>query len=131
MADTLKDEITIDPLGKVYVGMTDQQLADSLNAKTRSRNRSSMSASEVMNQIDVAEFNALTTVNERKIWDVLHIGEINPFGVEATIFSNVFGGGSSTISNLQTARVQSISRAEELGFGFIPVGEVTNARSQT
>lgn len=126
---TLQDEVQTDPLGLGYAGMTDQQVADSLNASTRSRNRSMMTASEVMNQINVSEFNILSSANERKIWDVLHIGDINPFGVEAAIFIGVFGGGSATVGALQAARIESVSRATELGLGKVKVGHIAIARS--
>jgi len=125
---TLKDEIASDPLSRGYASMSDLQVADSLNDITRTRNRPTMTASEVMNQINLAEFGSLTTTQEQQIWDVLHIGEINPFGVEATIFINLFGGGSATIANLQLARVESISRVTELGLGHVREGTVTRAR---
>ncbi len=132
MADIVKlrNEIINDPIPIGYSSLNDQQVTDSLNDSTlRTRNRTILSASEVMNQIDITEFNALTTVQERQVWDVLHIGNINPFGVEATIFTSIFGGSSTTISNLQAARTETISRATELGLGKIAVGEVTIARS--
>lgn len=114
----LQDEITNDPLGRDYAGMTDQQLVDSGYVLNRTRNRLVMSGSEVANQIDVGEFNGLTAGNEAKIWNVLHLGEINPFGIEATIFQNVFGA-SATVNNLQAARVESIGRWEEIGVGNV------------
>lgn len=44
--DTLRNEIATDPLGIGYAGMTADQVAGSLNAKTRTRNRQRMAASE-------------------------------------------------------------------------------------
>lgn len=121
----LQEEITNDPLARGYSGFTDQQLVDSLNTVNRTRNRATMTASEVANQIDVAEFNALLAADKQEIWDVVHIvGGLNPFGVEATIFQNVFGGGSATIANLQAARVENISRGVEIGAGFITLKKI-------
>ncbi len=111
----LEDELLNDPLTRGYSGMTVQQIVDDMNTSYRTRNRTIMTASEVANQLNITEFNALTDADEAKIWNVLHLGNLDPFGVEATIFTNVFGGGSTTISNLQAARVESITRAEELG----------------
>jgi len=86
-----------------------------------------MTASEVLNAVDIAEWNSLTDAQRQQIWDVLHIGGINPFGVEAIIFQNVFGT-STTITTLQAARVEQISRATELGLGIVKVGHVGEVR---
>ena len=102
--------------------------ADKLNAVNCSRNKSSMMGSEVLNALDKAEFLALTDANKQKVWDVLHLGDINPFGVEADIFVAVFGGDSASIIALQAARKDDVSRAVELGLGFVFPGHVENAR---
>lgn len=128
MADILKDELVNDPLTRGYSAMTPEEAAANLNTKTRTRLRTSMTSSEVLNQVVVAEFNALTEANKRTIWDILHIGDINPTGVEATIFVNIFGAGSTTISNLSAARTESISRAQELGLGEVKPGHVEEVR---
>ena len=120
----LSDEISGDPLGRGYSGMSDAEIVTSLNTVDRTQNRSSMTASEVLNAIDIAEWNALSDADQQKIWDVLHIRGINPFGVEATIFVAVFGAGSDTITALQAARVTTVSRATELGIGFVKLGHV-------
>ena len=51
---------------------------------------------------------------------------LNPFGIEATIFNNVFGA-SNTITALQAARIEQISRATELSLGHVKVGHVEMA----
>jgi hypothetical protein len=124
----LAAELSDDPLAVGYAGMTDKQAADSLNAVNRTRNKTTMTASEVLNAIVISEWNALTDAQCQQIWDVLHIGDINPFGVEATLFIAVFGGGSATIEALAAIRQEAISRADELGFGFIYPGHIENAR---
>lgn len=125
----LKDEITNDPLTLGYSGMTDLDLTNSLNGLTRSQNRGSMSASEVYNQIDVTEWLALSDIERDEIWNILHLGTVNPFGLEATRFTAIFPGGGVTILALQAARVTSISRGTELGLGFVSLGDVTAARA--
>jgi len=127
----LKDEITTDPLGRGYFGMTDQQVADDLNTSYRSRNRDLMPATEVLNAIDITEFNLLTDVQEEQFWRLMAIGDLNPFGVEATIMIALFGGGSTTITTLQALRVESITRAVELPGVEAPakVGHVEAARA--
>ena len=123
----LQSEISGDPLGRGYSSMTSQEIADDINTEYRSRNRTFMTASEVANQMDATEWVALTIDEQREIWDVLHMGgDLNPFGIEATIFNNVFGA-STTITNLQAARVESITRGVELELGHVKVGHVNMA----
>ena len=130
MAD-LKDELVNDPLGRGYAGMTDQAAADDLNTAYRTQDRTSMTASEVANAIDVAEFISLTNSQAQEIWNWLHLGTLNPFGIEATRFLAIFGGGSATIAALLAIRVESITRAQELPGVRSPVkvGHVQVARS--
>jgi hypothetical protein len=125
----LRDELLTDSLGRGYAGMTDLQAADDLNLLNRSRNKVTMEAHEVFNSIDQTEFNALTEADKLRIFDVLHMGAVNPFGLEAAIFVDVFGGGSTTITALQAARVENISRATELGLANVREGTVNSARS--
>ncbi len=133
MADTLRDELLTDPLSRGYSTMTDQEAADDLNTAYRTRDRTSMSASEVYNAVDQTNWVALTAVDQAEIWNILHLGEVNPFGREASRFVAIFGGGSVTITALQAARVESITRAQELGLpqhkGLLLVGYVTSART--
>ncbi len=125
----LIDEIINDPLGRSYSGMNDLDLTNSLNALDRTENKASMSASEVFNQIVPAALTGLTDADRLKIFDVLHMGEVNPFGLEAQVFIDVFGGGSATITALNAARVTAISRAHEIGLSFVSLGSVIAARA--
>lgn len=125
----LREELISDPLGRGYIGMSDQECADDLNSIYRERNVQSMSASQVLNTVDTAEWTALTDADQRKIWDILHMGgELNPFGNEAQMFISVFGAGSQTIQDLADARVEAISRAKELGLGDVKESDVYKAR---
>lgn len=128
----LRDEIQNDPLGRGYSGMTDAEVADDLNTQYRTRNRSTLTASEIVNAVDLSEWNALDDVQRQIVWNLLHMGAINPFGVEATILVNVFGAGSNTIAVLAEARVENISRAQELGLGnWVTAHRVGVARSSS
>ena len=108
---------------------TDSIASTEINTVNRTRNRTSMTGSEVINQIDSTEWNALTDAQKQEVWDVVHLGDINPFGVEATLLINVFGGGSATITALAAARKDDVSRADELGLGRVREGTVTSARA--
>jgi hypothetical protein len=61
------------------------------------------------------------------VWNILHLGNINPFGIEADLMQDIFGA-STTITALQAARKENISRAEELGLGVVGAGQVEEAR---
>lgn len=124
----LKTEITDDPVSRGYSGMSNKDAATDLNIKYRTKNKETMSSTEVMNAIDKNEFNVLSADNKQLIWNILHISNINPFGIEADLFVDVFGGGSVTISSLTSLRVVNISRAVELGLGKIREGHVLEAR---
>lgn len=127
VTDILKDELANDPLTRGYASMTDETAADDLNSVYRSRDRTSMTASEVLNAVDNAEYTALANAAKDRLWQLLGIGDLNPFGVEATLMQSIFGAGA-TITALAAARVESITRAQELGLSPVKVGQVEEAR---
>lgn len=124
----LWNEIQDDPLLRGYSGMTDAEIAADLNTAYRERNRTSVTGTEILNAVNKAEYNALTTANKELMWNLVSMGELNPFGIEADLFVDMFGGGSTTISQLQALRVDSISRAAELGLSDVNDGLVIEAR---
>lgn len=125
--DILKTEITNDPLTRGYSGMSDLAIATDLNTVYRTSNKTIMTATEIFNAINKAEFNALTDSNKQMTWDILHLGDVNPFGLEADLFQDIFGA-STTITTLQTLRVNNISRGVELNIGNVREGNVWEAR---
>lgn len=126
----LREEIDTDPLARGYSGMTDLEVSDDINTVYREINREVMSASEIFNVIDETEWGALTSEEQRPIWDVLHMGDsINPFGNEAGIFVGVFGGGSQTIVDLNDARKKDVSRGVEIGVGAVRESDIEKAKA--
>ena len=125
----LKNEITTDPLTRGYSGMTDQEIADDVNTEYRSMQLQSMTASEILNNTDKAEYDALIAASKDIYWNLLHMGELNPWGIEADIMVDLFGGGSTTISNLQASRSQPQSRTRELGLPVMCSGFVKDAKA--
>lgn len=125
----LKNEIDGDPLVRGYSAMTDQQVADDLNTQYRSYNKPFMSGTEVADAIVTSEYNALADAQKDRVIALTNREVINPFGFSATVMIDVFGGGSATIAALQAARVESISRAQELFQRDVKVGQVTDARA--
>ena len=124
----LSAELTADTLTRGYAGMSDVEAAADLNTEYRSQDKSSLTSSEVFNAIVIADYNALDAADQEKIKTVLSLGIVNPFGKEATVFTNVFGGGSDTITALAAIRIKAISRATELDLGTVRAGDVQMAR---
>jgi len=129
----LKAEIDDDPLTRGYSGMTDAVVAVNLNDDTtaefkRSLPKSSLTGSEVLNAINKGEFNALDVEQKAMVWNIVHLGTINPFGIEGDLFTDIFGVPSTTIAALLALRQRTVSRAVELGLGIIKVGHVQMAR---
>jgi antitoxin component HigA of HigAB toxin-antitoxin module len=114
MTQILEDELVADPLSRGYSGMTDAELLTSLNAADRDRNRTSMTGREVKSQIDAAEFAAKTDAQKQQIIELLKRDDLDLFGLDKEILADIFGS-STTETNLLAARVESISRATELG----------------
>lgn len=129
----LTAELTGDPLGRGYAGMTNQQCADSLNAKNRNGpERTSVKGSEIYNAIVPAEWSALTNANKELVRDVFSLGDFIDVSTGTntrTVLLNVFGAGTATRTNLANLVKTTISRAEELNMGE-PVGDghVASAR---
>ena len=135
---TLADELTNDPLGRGYAGMTDAAAAADLNTEYRTRIRATMTGDEVFQQTDPAEFAALddgsanNTPDSQGHW-LAFCGKdsIDPQATANVQFlRHIYGASSTTESNLAAARQETISRATELGFGEVKVGHIEQARAQ-
>ena len=128
---SLKDEITNDPLTRGYAGMTDAQVADSLtNTIDRVVTKQFISGSEIFNATDDTEYSALTDA-QKSAWDALcAIDQIDTVsGVAKAREAELFGGGTTTRTNLLAIRNETVSRAQELGLGNVNEGDVRQARA--
>lgn len=125
----LKAEITDDPLSRGYSGMNNHEIASDLNTQYRERNLNLITATEIFNAINKSEFNALPDSQKQIIWNILHMGEVNPFGLEKDIFVDIFGAGSETITSLAGIRKVPQSRAAELGLSEVSAGYVADAKN--
>lgn len=133
MADikTLVDELTNDPLGRGYAGMTDQEVVDSLNAADRSRNKQAITGDDAFQATDAAEWGTLSDPQRSQWLAFCGRQTIDPFGSANVAFvQSIFGGGSQTVQSLAALRLEAISRAEELGYpGRVRLGHVERARA--
>lgn len=124
----LKSEIETDPLTRGYSGMTDQQIADDLNTVYRTRNRSVMTGKEVKDRIDTTEWNSRTDAQKQIILALCNRDDLDPFGIDAQIFQDAMAGATNTLASLNSYRVESISRAEEVFGAVVTVAAIESAR---
>lgn len=126
----LKAEIDSDPLVRGYSGMSDEAVAADLNTVYRTRNKSSLSGDEMFQATDGSEFTALTEHKEVSWLSFCSRNSVSCFAAANVAFVQyIFGGGSTTVSNLNALRTESVSRADELGLGRIVTGDVVEARA--
>lgn len=134
--DLISIELTTDPLVRGYSGMTNQQAADDLNTVYRTRNKDFMTGDEIFQSTVPSEFNALdsgsgTTSDQQGHWiSFCGRSEVDPFATANVQFvTSIFGGGSTTVSNLSTNRVENVSRTDELNLGRVEEKHVRLART--
>lgn len=125
----LKTEITGDPLGRGYSGMMDLEVAIDLNTVYRTKTRDTVAGWEIFNVTDDTEYSALTDA-QKSSWDALcGIEQIDTgSGVAKAREAELFGGGTTTRSNLAALKSPAASRASELGLSVIYEGNVQEAR---
>lgn len=120
---TLADELSQDPEGLGYAGKTPVEQAVLINAVNRSRDRVSMSGREVAAEIVDAEYDPLSAVVKAHVLALVAGDDLDPFGFAADRIKEIFPG-SVTLANLAVARVELISRAQELGFGRVKGSQI-------
>ena len=129
--EILTAELTADPENIGYAGKTDRQAADLMNVVNRPRGRASMSGDEVFQNIESqAVWDLLTPEQRNEFLTLCARDSIDPFGpANVALVTSIFGGGSATVTNLQTARVETVSRGVELGLGRVGEGDVWDVRN--
>lgn len=123
----LKTEITTDPIPRGYGDMTDNQIADSLNAEDRIVPRGSISGSELFGYTDESEYISLTA-NNKNIWlSLCGIDFITKAAVP--LVKSLFNAASVTWDNI--VKIETVTRLVEIGVGTDRVSEqiVFNART--
>lgn len=127
----LVDELTNDPLALGYTAMTNLEIITSLNDETRSKDKAFISTSEILEAIEPTALVSLTNAKATRVWGVLGMNSVDPFGVTADVLIDAFGSGSVTILALGVLRVELISRAAELGYpSKVKEGHVEMARAK-
>lgn len=112
-----------------YSGKTDQQIADMLNAKTRSAERAVVESYEVLECIVPSEFTALTAAEKTRVQSILACGKVNLRGPNTRgMLAAAFDANTTTRANLIALQGKAVSRAEELGLGEVQAGDVARVK---
>ena len=130
--DVLKTELSSDPLAVGYSGMDDAAAAVSLNDTGAGRTVVvRMESVDLYEAIDVTEFAALTTEQQRSVDRILGLSmiDVSPGSKARSVLVDLFPGGSVSRAAIVAAATQAISRATELGLGEVKVGHVATARA--
>jgi len=124
----LSDEITNDPLTRGYATMNDLEVAQSLNAVDREVNRTSISGSELLGLADSTEYSSLNDIQRDNWLALCGVDSIDPFGSAVQLISSIWTGNPLTIANLQAARTETLSLAQELRLPKVKEGHVQETR---
>lgn len=127
----LRDEITNDPLALGYAGMTDQQIADSLNAVNIDVDRDTVPTGEILAAIVPADFVAIADAPRRTYLQMLLATDSVPLGFAniRNALLNIFSGRPDTLNALSALQQETVSRARQLGIGVAHSGDIGKARS--
>lgn len=126
----LKTELTTDPLGRGYSGMTDEEAATDLNTDYRAGGVATVGGGDVLNATDEAEFDALTDAQKDRWLALCGVEDINvSSGVAKSLEADLFGPGTATRTALLVLKTRSITRADELNFPKMEEADVDYARN--
>lgn len=129
---TLASELTTDPLGRGYAGMTDVQALADLNTVYRD-DWLNVTGAEIAKAIDFTEYKALSIAARQYVQMVANISDSVPSSPGSVVrdgIASAFGVPSGTVTNLLALANPQQSRAEELGLaGWITEGRINEARA--
>ena len=127
----LNSEITGDPLSRGYSGMTDAQIADSLNTANRPQTNTLIPAHKVVSAVVPSEAALILPEERDRIAFIVSAGEVNISSDNVrSAFQRAFAAGTTTRANLLALlNAPSISRAVELGLGVVLESDIGKARN--
>ncbi len=109
----------------LYGAMSDQQVADELNAVDKTKARDSIPGSELFGYTNAAEYSVLSDVQKQQWIGLCGIDSVSKAAVP--LIKSLFNGASTTWGNI--IKTETRSRASELGIPRVEVGHVTRARA--
>jgi hypothetical protein len=102
--------------------------AGQLNVVNRIKLKTSLSGNDLFTSTDETEFSELTD-SKKQMWISWCSVDRDPMNSANIAFVNfIFESGSQTMANLNAIRTEDVSRAVELGLGFVSPGNIENAR---
>ncbi len=126
----LHDELINDPIGRGYNLMSDPEAADSLNTPNRNVSVDSVPSEFVVAALVASEVASLTAAQQRTMWGIIGAGTVRADDTEVkAVFADLFGPATTTRANLLALGTQTISRAQEIGIGFVKAPDVNEARA--
>lgn len=125
---TLKTELTTDPIARGYAAMSDEQAAESLNTQNRQPDRESLTGGMIAASVVRTELAALTAADQNYVRALLPCGDIPLTATIKTELGNIFGAATTTRANLLALLKRTGSRAEELRLGTVTPSNVADAR---
>jgi len=126
----IKDlRIELDSNPALYLSMSNTEVETSLNAVTVSKDKGTLSGSELWEATSATEFAALTDAVKAQWLALCGVVSVDPFGPAQPVVIGIFGSGSDTVATLGTLRKFNISRASEIGLSLVKEGHVEMARA--
>lgn len=112
-----------------YAGLTDQEAADALNAKTVTVDVETISGSDVFEATAQSDYNALTANQKGLFHAIMGMETIRVKGsnTRAALLA-MFGPGTQTRTNLAALQTTLTSRAAQLGLPSVGAHHVAYAR---
>lgn len=122
-------ELINDPLNRDYSGMTNQQVAESLNTIDRTYDVLSVSGQDIFEAATLGDQQALSPDDMTLFLAICAMGTILVNGENTkTVLLTVFGPGTDTRDNLARLQKEDISRATEIGWNVVTDGHIGSAR---
>lgn len=126
----IKAELDADPETIGYTGDDAGDLA-LLTAENRTVDKEIMSGSEIFEAITQSDWSGRSAAQQADIKFVLSLGDSIQIaaGTKArAILQNALSGATASLTALGNISTKTVSRAEELGFGHLHLGNIQNAR---
>jgi hypothetical protein len=116
------------PITGAY-SVDDVTAASQVNAVNIVRDRTSMTGREIAAEIVDAEYDALEDETiKAQVIALVSTDSVDPFGFSANVIKDIFPA-SATLAALALVRIETISRATQLGIGNVRAGDVQRARA--
>ncbi|MHC4354230.1 MAG: hypothetical protein ACYS0H_16110 [Planctomycetota bacterium] len=122
-------EISGDPLGRGYAGMTDAEALADLKTEYVTKDVVSVTGQQVFEAAVPAEFNALSAEQKTLFLGIVGMGTILVNGTNTKAALAAMFAATTTLTNLIALQTETISRETDLGLGNLREGDIQMARA--